>query len=236
MRKMHCGVYQIENTINGKLYIGSSCQIERRFYLHKWDLRRGMHHSPLLQRAWDKYGEESFVFKILFTCPTEDRQKHEQAIMDHLQTADPSKGYNICCDAAAAGKGRVWTDEQKQAKSIERKGKKVSPETYQNLLNSRKHGTEHPMFGKHHTDESRKKMSDALKGRSAPNKGKPQHPRCSQAKITPDQVTEMRIDAQVNGFNRKRLSQKYGLKKDTVYKICTGRLWPNIGGALCLPI
>jgi hypothetical protein len=148
-----------------------------------------------------------------------------------LETVNPAKGYNISCDAMAVGKGRVWTDAQKLAKSIERKGKKVSAETYQNLLSSRKHGTDHPMFGKHHTEASRKKMSDALMGRKVWNKGKPQHPANSHAKITPEQVVEIRNSI----FNRKLLSEKYGLKPDTIYKIYTGRLWPNIGGASCQP-
>jgi group I intron endonuclease len=223
-----CGVYQIVNIANGKKYIGSSNQLSRRFYLHKWDLRRGKHHSITLQRAWDKYGEENFVFTVLFTCPPEERQKHEQAIMDHLQTSDPAKGYNICCDAAAAGKGRVWTEEQKKAKSIERKGKKVSPETYQALLRSRKRGEEHQFYGKRHTDESRRKMSASLKGREVWNKGK--HTNNNQAKITPEQVIEMRELSRSGELTQKELAEKYCLKRDTIWKICTGRLWPNVGG------
>lgn len=33
-------------------------------------------------------------------------------------------------------------------------------------------GKKHPMYGKHHTEETRRKMSESLKGRVAPNKGK----------------------------------------------------------------
>lgn len=33
-------------------------------------------------------------------------------------------------------------------------------------------GEKHPMYGKRHTEESRRKMSESLKGRTAPNKGK----------------------------------------------------------------
>lgn len=227
---MNCGVYQIENVNTGKKYIGSSNQIERRFYLHKWDLRRGKHHSTTLQRAWNKYGENSFIFTVLLYCSEGMRHIYEQLILDALQTYKPENGYNICIDAQAAGKGRVWTAEQRHAKSIERKGKKVSAQTYQNLLSSRKHGADHPMFGKHHTAESLKKISDALTGRKTWNKGK--HTGNHQAKITPKQVIEIRNSV----YNRKQLSQQYGLNPDTIYKIYLRKLWPNVGGESCLPI
>ena len=233
---MNCGVYQIENLINGKLYIGSSNQIERRFYLHKWDLRRGKHHSITLQRAWDKYGESAFNFSVIIYCAPDVRQSYEQIYLDRLETVNPEKGYNICCDAVAAGMGRVWTDEQRKAKSRERKGKKLSPEAYKTLLSTRKSGQDHWFYGKRHTKESLKKISIALKGRVAWNKGKPQPPSCSQAKITAEQVFEIRSTVRENGFSRKILSQRYGLKPDTIWKICSGRLWPNVGGLPCLPI
>ena len=233
---MNCGVYQIENTVNGKRYVGSSNQIERRFYLHKWDLKRGKHHSITLQRAWDKYGEESFCFKPIIYCSVDDLHFYEQRCIDKMQTVDPAKGFNICCDASSAGKGRVWTDAQKQAKSLERKGKKVSPETLQNLINSRKYGDDHWLFGKHHSVETCEKISKSRKGQVAWNKGKPQYPANSQAKIMPEQVLEMRLNVSKLGYNRKELSIKYGVKPDTVYKICRGLLWPNAGGLPCLPI
>ena len=34
-------------------------------------------------------------------------------------------------------------------------------------------GEKHPMYGKHHTEESRRKMSESLKGRICPTKGNP---------------------------------------------------------------
>lgn len=240
---MNCGIYQIENIINGKLYIGSSNQIKRRFYLHKWDLKRGKHHSITLQRSWDKYGEGAFLFKPLLYCLPDDRHFYEQRFLDALETVDPEKGYNICCDAEAAGKGRIWTDAQKQAKSIERKGKKLSPEVHAHYLTTRKYGVDHPMFGKHHTDATRKKISDKKKGQVAWNKGKPQHPNNSQARITPGQVLEIRLltseaghprySRQLSSFHRE-LGIKYGLKMDTIQSICSGHSWPMVGGLPCL--
>lgn len=59
------GIYVIENKTNGKYYLGSSIDINGRWQDHRKHLRGGYHHSIALQRAWDKYGEESFEFKIL---------------------------------------------------------------------------------------------------------------------------------------------------------------------------
>jgi group I intron endonuclease len=59
------GIYQIINIINNKSYIGSSKNIKKRWYRHRYELKRGCHHSVYLQRAWDKYGSCNFIFKIL---------------------------------------------------------------------------------------------------------------------------------------------------------------------------
>lgn len=42
------GVYLITNNINGKMYIGSSINIERRWKEHLRDLRNGNHHAIYL--------------------------------------------------------------------------------------------------------------------------------------------------------------------------------------------
>lgn len=64
------GIYKIVNTFNNKVYIGSSVDIESRHQEHKRDLRNGKHHNYLLQRDWDKYGEESFEFVTISTHDT----------------------------------------------------------------------------------------------------------------------------------------------------------------------
>lgn len=59
------GIYAIINTVNGKQYIGSAVNIARRWRQHRLALRRGCHHSRSLQRAWDKYSEAAFGFRML---------------------------------------------------------------------------------------------------------------------------------------------------------------------------
>ena len=62
---MKSGIYRIVNKVNGKYYIGSSIDIEKRYKRHINELRQGKHHSILLQRAYNKYGEVEFELEIL---------------------------------------------------------------------------------------------------------------------------------------------------------------------------
>lgn len=59
------GIYKITNTINNKVYIGESLNIEERWIVHKSDLDNGNHHSYKLQQEWDKYGSDNFIFEII---------------------------------------------------------------------------------------------------------------------------------------------------------------------------
>jgi len=65
------GIYEIKNNINGKSYVGSAKDIKRRWRRHKYGLRHNEHENIILQRAWNKYGEENFSFNILEECSIE---------------------------------------------------------------------------------------------------------------------------------------------------------------------
>ena len=89
-----CGVYKIENSVNGKYYIGSSNNIYRRWKEHIKLLNRNNHHSPHLQFAWNKYGEKNFKFSILEECDEEILLEKEQFYIDMMNATDDSFGYN----------------------------------------------------------------------------------------------------------------------------------------------
>jgi len=55
-----CGIYQIKNIINNKIYIGQSIDIERRWYQHRYG--KG---NIIIKNAINKYGIENFKFTIL---------------------------------------------------------------------------------------------------------------------------------------------------------------------------
>lgn len=86
------GVYEIINTINGHRYIGSADNMRVRWNLHKQQLNKGNHHSPYLQRAWNKYGEKSFKFNLLVLANEKNyRLLIEQGLIDQLMPE-----YNVC--------------------------------------------------------------------------------------------------------------------------------------------
>lgn len=60
------GIYTITNRVTGKLYIGESLDIYRRWHdEHIPQLRKNRHYNKGLQNDFNKYGEENFSFEIL---------------------------------------------------------------------------------------------------------------------------------------------------------------------------
>jgi group I intron endonuclease len=91
-----CGIYKITCANTGKFYIGSSKNIDVRWYHHVNDLIKSRHHSDHLQHAFDKYGREAFLFEIIEECPESIKDKREQWYLDTLRPHDKNIGYNIC--------------------------------------------------------------------------------------------------------------------------------------------
>jgi group I intron endonuclease len=89
-----CGVYKITNIVNGKFYIGSSHDIEHRWYQHKKQLDSETHNNPHLQNAWKLYGSQNFKFEIIEECSSETRLQREQFYLNELMPFD-NNGYNI---------------------------------------------------------------------------------------------------------------------------------------------
>lgn len=79
------GVYIIENIVTNKYYIGSTkVRFSSRFKKHLELLRLNKHHSKKLQRSYNKHGENSFKFRVLEVCETDQVRLKEQEWIDKM--------------------------------------------------------------------------------------------------------------------------------------------------------
>lgn len=92
---MSIGIYKIENIINNKVYIGSSIDIEKRFYKHLWMLRKGVHDNNYLQNSFNEHGEENFKFSIIESCSEDMLIKMENFFLNLLNSSHVNYGYNL---------------------------------------------------------------------------------------------------------------------------------------------
>jgi group I intron endonuclease len=77
------GLYAIVHQPTNRCYVGSANDVRRRFKEHRSLLRRGSHHSRYLQNAWNKYGEQQFVFKVVAAVDSlEEARTLEQIMLD----------------------------------------------------------------------------------------------------------------------------------------------------------
>lgn len=113
----------------------------------------------------------------------ESFRKHYSKLFSEQQKGDKNPMYGKVVSEETRKKlsialkncGYVPSDEIRRKLSAANKGKIVSKETRDKISNAKKgqgSGENNPMFGVAHTDESKKKMSDAKKGSVAWNKGK----------------------------------------------------------------
>lgn len=118
--KIKSGIYIIRNLINDKIYIGSSADVNKRIVTHKSRLNLNKHHSIILQRAYNKYGSENFVFEIFEYI--EDKTKLLEREQNWLDFFKPE--YNISKIAGSPMLGKKHSDATKKLLSEQRKGHK----------------------------------------------------------------------------------------------------------------
>jgi group I intron endonuclease len=80
------GIYQIRNTRNGKIYIGSTDNFNRRKSEHFSCLRNNKHSASKLQNSYNKTKDKSFfIFEILLICREDNLILYEQIFMDYYK-------------------------------------------------------------------------------------------------------------------------------------------------------
>lgn len=167
---MKSGIYFIKR-LGGKIYIGSSKDVNQRLSQHFSRLKKGNHHNAIMQNTYNKHGKDVFKTGVLEFCEVDSLIEREQFYMDSYDKqelfnirliAESNKGFKHSEKTKAklseALKGNQYalgmrhTNEAKTKMSIDRKGNKNS-------------------LGVKHTKETRLKLSILRKGK----KQSPEH-------------------------------------------------------------
>ncbi len=71
-RKKPAGIFQVRNTVNGKVLLGSSLNLDGILNSQKFKLSIGGHRNKELQKEWNEFGPDKFVFEILDVVQVND--------------------------------------------------------------------------------------------------------------------------------------------------------------------
>lgn len=166
------GVYTITNSIAGKMYLGGSENLKRRWRLHLSRLRNNIHPNKFLQEAFNQDTKDAFTFDSLIICDKESTLFFEQRCLDFW--LPKGRLYNIC-PRADSRLGAVWSLEATQRIAQARTGHVTSEETKTRISKAQMGRTKGPLsdahkkafsrLGREHLIETKEKISKALIGR-----------------------------------------------------------------------
>lgn len=184
MLERETGVYIYHNHETGKNYVGSARDTFKvRWYRHLWELKNGTHHSPHLQRSWDKHGEAVFEFFVVERCHPDVCVAREQYWIDFYEAVNIDFGYNISPTAGSTFGVKQSFDTKLKVKAV--------IWSRRSSIALRMLGNTHGRATKGHkvSEETRAKLSAAQTGKKASEETR------AKLKKTPEQLEAMRLRA-----------------------------------------
>lgn len=159
-------IYSITNVKNGKIYVGSTKDFNKRYYLHLLSLRNNKHYNLYLQRAFNKDGENSFSYGLLEKCNNENLIEREEYYIKKLKACDIKFGYNMNPrgDRPPSWKNKKHKEETKEKIKQWNKGKKISDYVKKRASETHK--------GKKISEEQKLFLKENFKGEKNPMYGK----------------------------------------------------------------
>ncbi len=220
------GIYIIYCKANDKCYIGSSKWLYMRLAGHRAALNKGRHANPYLQAAYDKYGAEAFSFLAIEQFA--DLSPEEIVIREnhYIMRLPRESLFNLVVPAVLgsppvrrteehmeairnAMRGNQWakglhvSEELRAEISLRFKGKKQSSEQIAKRVQSRQ--------------ETMALNPDALRGESN-----------GRAKLSCDDVREIRRLYAVGNSTQDALAQKFGVSQFVVSQIIRRKTWTHV--------
>lgn len=134
------GIYEIKCLATNKIYIGSSISIKKRIKDHVYSLKGNRHCNTILQNAWNKYGENTFIATCIVNLNEDISEEGlleiEQKYLDKIRPWNRDIGFNI---------NNIANKPPKYSKDRPRRFRDHS-------------GKNNYMYGKKHTEEALAKM------------------------------------------------------------------------------
>lgn len=153
---MYGFIYLTTNKVNNKKYIGMCKNTHEKYYLGS---------GKLLKQAIKKYGKENFVRVVLQECETfEELSKAEEYWIKKYDAVKNPDFYNLT-SGGFGGNSDYLTEYWNTFTSEERK-------TCRNWCKKNNSGENNPMYGKKHSEETKKLIGSKSVNR---NWNKPNH-------------------------------------------------------------
>ena len=208
MDKKICGIYKIESP-SGRIYIGQSVDIERR-----WDHHMGMRDAykhTILYRSFAKYGADKHSFEILEECPKEKLNERERYYIEKYDTFETKHGLNLTKGGDRAVLSKRTRDKISRAK----KGKPIphligfkhSQETKDKLAELAKGNTN--SLGKNHSEETKEKLRQANLGKNISEETREKLSKASKGRKYPPEFGERVSLAQIGTKPKGPTSSKF---------------------------
>lgn len=244
-------VYVIADLTNGKKYVGQTQNFAARMGAHRYLARRGS--GSAINRAMAAHGVDNFVAGIVDWYETrEDALDGERAAVALLDASCPEHGYNLTKGGPGVS-GMVFSAEHKLKLSLAHMGQpgywagKRLPEHVVSGMRERALGRANPHVGHSPSDETRRQLSDALRGRVFSDDhraritdgnrrawARNRKPRvigeaCGSAKLTAAAVREIVVACDA-GERLADVAKRYGVARRTVFDVVAGRTWKHVTG------
>ena len=211
-------VYAHVNKINGKIYIGQTKDVKRRWRSNGIEYQK----SPYFYHAIQKYGWNNFQHIILKEKLTKEKaDQYEQYYIKYYKTQE--KGYNI---RDGGSKALAESTKEKLSQIAKNRG------AWKGDLNPRHidplRGERNGMFGKHHTKETKQKISKALTGRTLTEERKNQiktfmntkHPRAKKVRC---------IETGEIFSSARKAAEAYNTAHSCITRVCNGERKTTLG-------
>lgn len=187
------GIYKVTSP-NGRVYIGQSVDIDKRFNRYK-TLCSSTIQQTLLYRSLIKYGPEKHSFEVIIECDPSELNEYERFYQDLYNACDSRSGLN-CRLTSATDRSPFFSEETR--KKLREKA-----------------------TGRKHSAESRLKMSESAKNRPKSKRGKY---KLKPPELRPDlkvkTIEQVLLFKKLNdeGISTEKIGEMFSINGSTVRK------------------